>query len=202
MGIWVIFVVILIVVINKAKQSAEGQKYRQELEERAGNRPNVVDREKEAQKQREEAIRQAEARREEAIKRQEEAAKREADRMREELEREEARRKEELWQQMQQQGSYRSAARKDELLKKFQNKKNASGDASLRQEREEERRRGVILSRSESSVEEDFDFDTLEQEDYEKLIEDLIVMGPHYALSKDRDFLAEADELLWNYKVD
>lgn len=201
MLVWIIFLIVIVVVVNKAKQSAQGQKYRKELDERAGQRMNAVDKEKEAQRQKEEAIRRAEARKEEEIKQQEEMARREADRMREEQLKEEQRRKEEIWQAMNHQGSYRSAARKEELLKKYKARKNSSTSQGVMSELEEDMRQGRILSRSEDYADEDFNVDVLEQEDFIAQIEDLIVMGPHYALSKDRDFLAEADELLWNYKV-
>lgn len=201
MFVWIIFLIVIVVVINKAKQSAEGQKYRRELDERGQQRMNSVDKEKEAQKQREMAVRQMEARKEEEIKRMEEAARREADRLRQEQLQAEQRQREEIMQAMKGQGSYRSAARKDELLKKYKAKKNTAVGGANYSELEEDIRQGRILSRSEDYVDEDFDVDVLEQEDFVAQIEDLIVMGPHYALSKDRDFLAEADELLWNYKV-
>ena len=201
MLVWIIFVIVIVVVINKAKQSAQGQKYRQELDERGQQRMNSVDKEKEAQRQREMAVRQMESRKEEEIKRLEEAARREADRLRQEQLKEEQQRKEEIWAAMNQQGSYRSAARKEELLKKYKAKKNAAVGGTNYSELEEDIRQGRILSRSEDYVDEDFDVDVLEQEDFVAQIEDLIVMGPHYALSKDRDFMAEADELLWSYKV-
>ncbi len=191
---WIVFVIIIFVVINKAKHNSEGKKYRQELEDRAQNRTNSADKEKEAQRQREEAIRQAEARREEAVKRQEEEAKREADRVKEMQRKEELRQRLEKRKAMKQQDSYQLTSKEEER------QKNRVNQMDL-EELAEDIRQGRILSRSEDYVDADFDIDALEQEDYVAQIEDLIVMGPYYALSKDRDFLAEADEILWDYKV-
>lgn len=168
MGI-IVFLIILVVIFGQVVNANHGKKNLEELKQRTTQRENAADLQQQEQRQLEEARRRAEARQEANQKQTEEIAAREAQ---------------------------RSAARKEELLKKYK------AEQRTIEEIQEDMRQGRILSRSDDHTDEDFSVDELELEgDFVAQIEDLMVFGPHYALSKDRDFLAEADELLWDYKV-